>query len=91
MPHDYWEERKSSIARKGPIHLMVHTLQGYGIQPTGPLCWQVGGRVYDIQNQHGLQEAVAQQVKDTLWGRIAAKRTGYQGMTQGRDDAGTTA
>ena len=59
VPHDYWEECKSSIARKGPIHLMVHTLQGYGIQATGPLCWEVGGRVYDLQNQHGLQEAVA--------------------------------
>ena len=66
MPHDYWEECKSSIVRKGPIHLMVHTLQGYGIQATGPLCWEVGGRVYDLQTQHGLQEAVAEQVKDTL-------------------------
>ena len=54
VPHDYWEDCKSSIARKGPIHLMVHTLRGYGIQATGPLCWEVGGRVYDLQSQHGL-------------------------------------
>ena len=89
VPHDYWEECKTSISRKGPIHLMVHTLRSYGIQAIGPLCWEVGGRTYDLQNQHGLQEAIAQHVKDTLWARLATRRTGYQGMAQGRDDVAT--
>ena len=45
--------------------------------------------MYDLQNQHGLQEAIVQHVKDTLWARVAARRTGYQGMEQGRDEAAT--
>ena len=89
VPHDYWQECKASISRRGPIHLMVHTLEGYGIKATAPLCWEVGGRIYDLQNQHGMQEAIAQRVKDTLWARIAARRTGYQGMEQGRDEDAT--
>ena len=68
---------------------MVHTLRSYGIQAIGPLCWEVGGRTYDLQNQHGLQEAIAQHVKDTLWAKLATRRTGYQGMAQGRDDVAT--
>ena len=68
---------------------MARTLLAYGINAAGALCWEVGGRMYDITNQHGLQEAIAQQAKDRLWGRIAAKRTAYQGMAQGRDDIAT--
>ena len=89
VPHDYWQDCKGSISRRGPIHLMVHTLEAYGIQAIGPLCWELKGRVYDLQNQHGIQEEIAQHVTDTLWARLATRRTAYQGMAQGRDECAT--
>ena len=51
----------------------------------------IEGVQYQLGNQHGLHEAVSQQVQRTLWGKMAANRTSYQGLEEGRNHRATLA
>ena len=83
MPSIHCAERTRPYPGRGP----------YGIRDQGgkPDLWVIEGVRYQLDNQHGLHEAVSQQVQRTLWGKMAASRTSYQGLEEGRNHRATLA
>ena len=89
-PQGYWRHCQESIARRGPVHILAETLKMYGVKAEQADRWTIEGVTYQLDNQHGLQEAVENQVQNTLWRQLASK-TSYLGLEGGRNHKATLA
>lgn len=60
VPQAYWEQLQGTKGKQGPISVLRHTLDRYGVECPKPDFWSMKGAVLTVRDNHRLAVQMAE-------------------------------